>query len=167
MHAPLRRALAAGLVTAAAAATFAVPLSAEASNKACDAPTVAASLATAKAEVAQAKAAFKAANRPLGKLVSAKRHEAKAEIKQSVTALRALDDEAGDDSTGDGAEAVRAQVRAERHDIAEARNLLTYKRAMLAEIKADRLAARTAYRAATSELHRLAALEDSCSDSDD
>ena len=167
MHAPLRRALTAGLVTAAAAATVAVPMSAEASNKTCDAPTVAASLAMAQADVAQARAAFKAANRPLGQLVAAKRHEAKAEIKQSSDALRALDDQAEGDSTRDGADAVRAQARAERHDIAEARNLLTFKRAMLAEIKADRLAARTAYRAATSELHRLASLEDSCSDSDD
>jgi hypothetical protein len=46
--------------------------------------------------------------------------------------------------------------------VAEARSLLTFKRAMLAEIKADRLAARTAFVSATQTLASLQELEDSC-----
>ena len=155
-----RRALAAAVLTTALAAQLAPAASADETT--CDATVAGAAVTSAEQTVADARAAFKAANRPLGRLVAAKRHEARAELAQSRTALRALAKEARSGSTADGRAALSAEVRAERRDVAEARNLLTFKRALLAAIKADRAAARAALVAARAELAKARAAEDAC-----
>ena len=142
----LRRAVAATALTAVLAPMTAAPASADETT--CDAVVATAAVTSAEQAVSDARAAFKAANRPLGRLVAAKRHEARAELAQSKAALRALAKETRSASTRDGLEALRAEARAERRDVAEARSLLTFKRATLAAIKADRAAARTGLAAA-------------------
>ena len=54
-------------------------------------------------------------------------------------------------------------MRQERRDIAHARNLLTEKRALLAQIKAERRAAHVELKAARAALAQLEALQASCS----
>ncbi|CAN5538349.1 hypothetical protein BH10ACT10_BH10ACT10_05450 [soil metagenome] len=82
-----------------------------------------------------AKVAFHAVNRPLGRLVAAKRHEAKA------------------------------QPHAQHRGRAEAPNLLSDKRTALDAVKADRRAARVAVAAARTALRDLEKTQDSCGSS--
>ena len=159
MHHTARRALAAVALTTALAAPLAPPASADGTST-CDG--TAAAVTTAEQAVADARAAVKAANRPLGRLVAAKRHEARAELAQSRAALRALAKQARGGSTPDGAEALRAEARAERRDVAEARSLLTFKRALLAAIKADRAAGRAALVTAKADLAAARTAQDAC-----
>ena len=85
----LRRTVAATALTAAVLAPLtAAPASADETT--CDAVVATAAVTSAEQAVSDARAAFKAANRPLGRLVAAKRHEARAELAQSKAALRAL-----------------------------------------------------------------------------
>jgi hypothetical protein len=158
----LRHTLAASTISVIGLMATAVP-SASAADYSCD-DTVAlnAAVVSAQQAVTDARAAFVASNRPLGRLISAKRHEARAELAQSRAALRTLAQQARSADTRAEAATLRTQIRAERRDLVEARNLLTFKRAMLAEIKADRLAARTAFASAKAALESLQELEDSC-----
>ena len=160
MRRTARRALVAAVLTTALAAPLAPTASADEAT--CDVTATGAALTTAEQTVADARAAFQAANRPLGRLVAAKRHEARVELARSRAALRALAKQARSGSTSDGSAALRAEVRAERRDVAEARNLLTFKRALLAAIKADRAAARAALVAARAELAKARAAQDAC-----
>ena len=92
--------------------------------------------------------------------------EARAELKQSRTQMRTLTKEARHTKSGSELKDLRAQMKAERHDIAESRNLLTYKKALLASIKADRKTARDAFLAARTALETLKTLQESCSGTD-
>ena len=125
-----------------------------------DAAGLHAAVVAAQQQVTDAKAAFKAANRPLGRLVAAKRHEARTELAQSRTAMKQL--RAQLRHGGDDAVTVRAELRAEQRDVAHARNLLQFKRALLREIKTDRAEARTTWRAARADLAELESTEESC-----
>ena len=155
-----RRALTAAVLTTVLAAPLAPAASADETT--CDGTAAAAAVTTAEQAVADARAAFRAANRPLGRLVAAKRHEARAELAPSRAELRALARQARSGSTTDGLAALRAEARAERRDAAEARSLLTFKRALLAAIKADRVAARAALATAKADLAAARAAEDAC-----
>ena len=147
----LRRTVAATALTVAVLTpTAATPASADETT--CDAVVATAAVTSAEQAVSDARAAFKAANRPLGRLVAAKRHEARVELAQSKAALRTLAKESRSASARDGFEAQLTEARAERRDVAEARSLLTYKRATLAAIKADRAAARAGLAAAKAQL---------------
>ena len=156
-----RRAVAAAGLSVLAVLGTVAP--ATAADPACD-DTVAlqASVVEAQSAVTAAQAAFHAANRPLGRLVAAKRHEAKAELSQSRAAMRTLTAQLHGRRTTDVRQAVLVQLRAERRDAAEARNLLTFKRAMLTEIKAEKAAARTALVAARATLRSLETTQESC-----
>ncbi len=158
----VRHILAASTISVIGLMGTAVP-AASAADYSCD-DTVAlnAAVVSAQQAVTDARAAFVAANRPLGRLIAAKRHEARVELSQSRAALRTLARQSRSADTRAEAAALRTQIRAERRDVAEARSLLTFKRAMLAEIKADRVAARTAFVSATQTLASLQELEDSC-----
>lgn len=149
-------------VTSLFATAAAVPAASAADYSCADTVALHGAVDTAQQAVVDARAAFVAANRPLGRLISAKRHEARAELTQSRAALRTLAKQSRSADSRDEAAALRVQMRAERRDLAEARNLLTFKRAMLAEIKADRRAARTAFVSARDALESLQQLEDSC-----
>lgn len=158
----LRHTLAASAISVIGLMGTVIP-AASAADYSCD-DTVALhdAVASAQQAVTDARAAFVAANRPLGRLIAAKRHEARAELSQSRAALRTLARQSRSADTRQEAAALRTQIRAERRDIAEARSLLTYKREMLAAIKADRLAARTAFASARATLESLQETEDSC-----
>ncbi len=157
----VRRALAASSLSVVAVLGTVGP--ATAADPACgDAVALQASVDEAETAVTAAQAAFHAANRPLGRLVSAKRHEARAELAQSRDALKALTAQLHGRLATDVRQGVLTQLRAERRDAAEARSLLTFKRAMLAEIKADRSAARAAVVAARTALDDLETTQESC-----
>ena len=155
-----RRAVAAAGLSVLAVLGTVAP--ATAADPACDAVALQASVVEAQSAVTAAQAAFHAANRPLGRLVAAKRHEAKAELSQSRAAMRTLTAQLHGRRTTDVRQAVLVQLRAERRDAAEARSLLTFKRAMLAEIKAEKAAARTALVAARATLRSLETAQESC-----
>ena len=163
MRPQLRHLLATCAVSAIALGGTTLP-SASAADLTCDNPeALQSAVVEAQGAVATAKSAVKASNRPLGRLVSAKRAEARVELKQSQAELRSLAREADKAHSAAELKALRAQVRAERKDVAEARNLLTHKRAVLAAIKADRSTARTSLQAARVVLHDLVELQDTCS----
>ena len=165
MRHPVRHHLRRAAAATALMAAVLVPLTAapaSADETTCDAEVASAAVTSAEQAVRDARAAFKAANRPLGRLVAAKRHEARVELAHSKAALRALAKETRSASTRDGLEALRAEARAERRDVAEARSLLTFKRATLAAIKADRAAARAALAAARAELAAARSAAGSC-----
>jgi hypothetical protein len=156
-----RRALAAAGLSVLAVLGTVAP--ANAADPSCDdAVALQTSVTEARTAVSAARAAFHAANRPLGQLVAAKRHETKAELSQSRAAMRTLTSQLHGRRTTDVRQTVLVQLRAERHDAAEARNLLTFKRALLAEIKADRSAARAAVVAARTTLRSLETTQESC-----
>jgi hypothetical protein len=127
-----------------------------------DAVALQASVDSAQATLADARAAFHAANRPLGQLVSAQRHAAKAELAESRTTLRGLIAQLRGKQGAEARQAILAQVRVERREAAAARNLLTSKRALLAEIKAGRNEARAALRTARAALESLESTQESC-----
>ena len=162
----LRRSLAVCAVSAIAFGGAVLPTASAADVSCADPAALATAVTDAQTAVTQAKAAFKATNVPLGKAVAAKRAEARAELKQSRTQMRTLTKEARHTKSGRELKDLRAQMKAERHDIAESRNLLTYKKALLASIKADRKTARDAFRAARTALETLKTLQESCSGTD-
>ena len=156
-----RHALAAASLSVLAVLGTVAPASA--ADPACDdAVALQASVDGARSALTDAQAAFHAANRPLGRLVAAKRHEAKAELAQSRAAMRTLRSQLRGKQAAETRAAVLVQLRAERRDAAEARNLLTFKRAALAQVKADRLAARAAVTAARTALEGLETTQESC-----
>jgi hypothetical protein len=155
-----RRALAAASLSVLAVLGTVAPATAD--DAACADTSLQASVDAARTTLTAAQAAFHAANRPLGQLVAAKRHEAKAELTQSRAALKALTAQLRGRPTAAVRESVLTQLRAERRDVAEARSLLTYKRGVLAEIKAERSAARAAVVAARTALEDLQTTQESC-----
>lgn len=158
----VRHILAASTISVIGLMGTAIPAASAADSSCDDTVALNAAVVSAQQAVTDARAAYRAANRPLGRLIAAKRHEARVELSQSRAALRTLARQSRSADTRAEAAALRTQIRAERRDVAEARSLLTFKRAMLAEIKADRLAARTAFVSATQTLASLQELEDSC-----
>lgn len=158
----VRRAFAAASLSVLAVLSTVTPASA--ADPACD-DTVAlqTSVDNARTVLTDTQAAFHAANRPLGLLVAAKRHEAKAELAQSRAALKTLTAQLHGPQASDVRQSVLTQLRVARHDQAEARSLLTFKRTALAAIKADRAAARAAVDAARTALENLEATQASCS----
>ena len=163
MRRQLRHVLATCAVSAIALGGTALP-SASAADLTCDNPeALQSAVVEAQGAVATAKSAVKASNRPLGQLVSAKRTGAWVELKQSRVELRSLAREAHKAHSAAELKALRLQMRAERKDVADARTLLTVKRAVLAAVKADRTAARTSLQAARVVLHGLVELQDTCS----
>lgn len=162
----LRRSLAVCAVSAIAFGGAVLPTASAADVSCADPVSLATAVTDAQTVVTQAKAAFKATNVPLGKAVAAKRAEARAELKQSRSQLRTLAKEARHTKSGSELKDLRVQMKAERHDIAESRNLLTFKKALLASIKADRKTARDAFRAARTALDALETLQESCSGTD-
>jgi hypothetical protein len=157
----LRRALAASSLSVLAVLGTVAPASA--ADPACDdAVALQTSVDGARTALTAAEAAFHAANRPLGLLVAAKRHEAKAELAQSRAALKSLSAQLHGRRTTDVRQSVLLQLRTERRDVVEARSLLTFKRAALAEIKADRTAARAALTSARTALADLETTQESC-----
>ena len=157
----LRHVLATCAVSALALGGTALPsASAFAAEASCDDPAALASAVTqAQTDVVAAKQALRAANRPMGRLVAARRHEAHAELKLSRTELRSLRTKSHQ-ATPAERKALRVQKQVERRDIAEARNLLTVKRSLLAAIKADRHAAKqqlVTAKAALAQLNEIAA----------
>ncbi len=162
----LRRSLAFCAVSAIAFGGAVLP-TASAADASCDDPAALATAVTdAQTAVTQARAAFKATNAPLGRLIVAKRAEARVELKQSRTEMRSLVKEARHAKSRSELKALRAQMRVERHDIAKSRSLLTYKKVLLASIRADRKAARDAFRVARAALESLETLQESCSGTD-
>ncbi|NUR07156.1 MAG: hypothetical protein HOQ45_09105 [Nocardioidaceae bacterium] len=138
---------------------------AETSGLSCDDPAALdAAVAAATQDFSDARTSAKAAHRPLGVLVSAKRHEAKTEIEQSRTALKALRTQLKDADGKEQVKAARAAIRDEHRDIAHARNLLDSKREVLREVKADRAAARAALASARTHLAEVQAFQDACTD---
>jgi hypothetical protein len=157
----LRRALAGSTLSLLAVLGAVAPASA--ADPACDdAVALQASVDAAQVTLADARTAFHAANRPLGQLVSAQRHAAKAELTESRTALRSLAAQLRGKQSAEARQAILAQVRVERREAAAARSLLTSKRALLAEIKADRSEARDALREARTALQSLESTQESC-----
>ena len=163
----LRRSLAVCAVSAIAFGGAVLPTASAADVSCADPAALATAVTDAQTAVTQAKAAFKATNVPLGKAVAAKRAEARAELKQSRSQMRTLVKEARHTKSGSELTDLRAQMKVERHDIAESRNLLTYKKALLASIKTDRTTARDAFRAARTALETLKTLQESCSGTTD
>ena len=133
----VRRALAGSTLSLLAVLGTVAPASA--ADGACDDPAaLQASVVAAQVTVTDAKVAFHAANRPLGQLVSAQRHAAKAELTESRAALRRLTAKLTGKQGAEARQAILAQARVERREAAAAQSLLTSKRALLAEIKAGR-----------------------------
>ncbi len=158
----LRHALATSAVTALAFGGAALP-SANATEVSCDNPEeLSVAVTQAQESVDSARQVFRAANRPLGRLVAAKRHEARAELAQSRAAMRTLRRQAGHASSPEERRALHAQLRTERREAAMARTLLTFKRELLAAIKADRHDARVQLRDARAELSDLREVEEGC-----
>jgi hypothetical protein len=156
------RALAGAAVSAVALATLAFPGPASADVTVdCTADNTAL-LTAAETAVADAKATRLAANRPLGLLMQAERRETRAEVRAAREAVKALRAEARDrDLTDEERAALRASLEEQSDALRHALRLLESKRALLAEIKADRAEARAVLadaRAALAELR--AALED-------
>ena len=159
----LRHVLATTAVSALALGGAVLPSAASAADLSCDNPAaVQTAVVSAQAAVSAARADVKAANRPLGKVVAAKRHAAKVELRQSRTELRALRAKAKTAPLATR-KALIQQMRQERRDIAHARNLLTEKRALLAQIKTERRAAHVELKAARAALAQLEALQARCS----
>ncbi len=157
----VRRALAGSTLSLVAVLGTVSPASA--ADPACeDAVALQASVDTAQATLTDAVAAFHAANRPLGQLVSAQRHAAKTELAESRAALRTLTAKLTGKQTAETRRAILAQMRVERREAAAARSLLTSKRALLAEIKAGRSEARAALDAARTALETLVTTQESC-----
>jgi hypothetical protein len=157
-----RLALAAASLSVLAIFAGSVP-SASAADPSCDdAVALQASVADAQTLVTEARVAFHAANRPLGRLIAAKRHEARSELTRSRSTLRVLTKEARTATSAAERLALHAELRTERRAAASARNLLDFKRVTLAAIKADRRTARAALVAARVTLVQLTELEGSC-----
>ena len=128
----VRRALAGSTLSLLAVLGTVAPASA--ADGACDDPAaLQASVVAAQVTVTDAKVAFHAANRPLGQLVSAQRHAAKAELTESRAALRRLTAKLTGKQGAEARQAILAQARVERREAAAAQSLLTSKRALLAE----------------------------------
>ena len=157
----VRRALAGSALSLVAVLGTVSPASA--ADPACeDAVALQASVDAAQATLTDAVAAFHAANRPLGQLVSAQRHAAKVELAESRAALRRLTGKLRGKQSAEARHAILAQARVERREAAAAQSLLTSKRALLAEIKAGRSEARTALDAARAALESLETAQESC-----
>lgn len=161
---PIRHILAAGAVSALALVGTVTP-TAGAAETLCPTPEeMQTSLAGATTAVAEAKAVFQASNRPLGQLVSSTRHEARAELASSRAASKELRRSMRSATPAERAE-LRSTLKAERSDMKEARGLLSSKRAVLAEIEADRTEARTDLRAAQHALVALRQQAEACTGS--
>src|SRR4051812_45894037 len=133
MTSTLRRAFAAGALTALAMAGSALPSqAAETSAPSCD-DTVALSTAVtaAQATAKTAKAAFLASNRPLAQQVASARKDARAEARQSQKALKSLAKQARRADTGKERRTVAAKTHTERRELAHAHAVLTSKKAAL------------------------------------
>jgi hypothetical protein len=126
------------------------PASADSSSPDCVAAT--AQVATARTAVLAARAAVHAVHRPIGQVVADERKAARVEVRTSREALRAQQRKAA--RTHDRAErkALHAQIKAERADIRHGQRLLDSKRALLAQVKADRRAAQAALATAVAAL---------------
>jgi multidrug efflux pump subunit AcrA (membrane-fusion protein) len=162
------RATIAGLAAAAASACVALtPSAAHADDTVCPSPEEQqVALEEARLEAAAAKLGFKEAQRPLGHLVKAQRHESR----DVVTALqRAMKDlrAAARLAEGDDQAAAQAALADARAELRDNRSMLTSKRALLAEIKADRTEARAAWKDARSALNDLRALAEACAPADE
>jgi hypothetical protein len=119
-------------------------------SAACTAAT--AQVTSARTAVVEARKAYVAANRPLGKLVAAERATARTEVRTSRTALRQLQKQLAKSQDKGTRASLIAQAKKERTDIRHATRLLDSKAALLAQIKADRKAAGAAFAAARTVL---------------
>lgn len=158
----LRQALSAGAVTTLLAAGAALvgspsPASAAEPTPACVAATAA--VTTARAGLVTARHAYVAFERSTHTLMQVERSQARAEAASSRKAIRALEQQLH--ATHDKAQraALRAQVRAEMRDVTHSRKLLTSRKALLDQVKADRAAAAAAFRAAKVQLHQAKVAE--------
>lgn len=144
----IRGTAAAGAICALlAGGTVAGPASADTAPSAeCD--TATALVVTARADVVTARHAFTDSRRPMGVLVAAERRAAPNEARTSRIAIGELRQEA--QATDDRAvrRALLAEVRSERADLRDSLRLLRSERAVVAEVRADRLAAEQAFAAA-------------------
>ena len=141
-----------------------VPSQAQATAPSCDDPTaMQAAVVSAEQTVSDAQAVWKVVNRPLGRMVAAKRHQAKADLLASQTEIKVLRKELRHTSSSAAVQEVRASLREEHQLAAHARNLLEFKRAAIAEVKAQRAAARLSLEQARADLADLEAAEAACS----
>jgi hypothetical protein len=139
------------------------PSQADTSTPTCDDPVaVHDAVVSAQQTLGDAQAVWKVVNRPLGRMVAAKRHQAKADLVAAQTEARVLRRELRHTHSVAAAQEVRSSLRAEHQQAAHARNLLQFKRAALAEVKAQRAAARLSRDEATSDLAELQADEAAC-----
>ena len=157
------RALAGAAVSAVALAALALPGPASADvtvDCAADNPAL---LTAAETAVADAKAVRLAANRPLGLLMQAERRETRAEVRAAREAIKALRAEARDLALTDEERAALLASLDEQSDaLRHALRLLESKRALLAEIKAERTEARAALADARTALAELRAALEAC-----
>lgn len=144
----LRRALAAGALSAAALGATAVSpaMADDATSPEC--VTATSQLATAKADFVAARTAFVASNKPMGKLLAAERKAARTEVRTSNIAVRQLQKQAATTHDKATRNALKVQIRSERADIRHSTRLLDSKAALLTQARTDRAASKAAFAAA-------------------
>lgn len=167
----LRRGLAAAALSTLAATGVAAPALAATGSTApvsVDCADPAPAVADAKAAVVAARQVFHDTNKPLGQLIAQERTDARTEarsaratLKQNHQALRNQDLSAG------GRKDLVAQNRQARHDLRHSTRLLESKRAVLAQIKADRKTARQAWADARANLRAVKQAAAACDTSAD
>jgi hypothetical protein len=140
------------------------PSQAEATAPTCDDPAaVHAAVVSAQQTLSDAQAVWAVVNRPLGRMVAAKRHQAKADLAAAQAEATVLRKQLRHARSAAEAQELRSSLRAEHQQTAHARNLLEFKRAALAEVKAQRAAARLSLEQAQSDLADLQGDEAACS----
>jgi chromosome segregation ATPase len=160
-----RTAAVSGALCLLVAATAGAAGPASAGDTSPDCVSATAQVTTARDAVQAARAAVRAAHRPLGQVMVDERKAARAEVRTSRAALRGQQRKAA--HTRDRAErkALQAQIKGERADIRHGTRLLDSKHALLAQIKADRKAAKAALRTAVAALRDArAAATQACAD---
>lgn len=161
------RGLAAAAVCAFAFGPLATPAAHAFTEGVCDPVADQAELQTALEETAAAKKAFKATNRPLGQLMKETRKEARAEAKQSRAAIKQIRVESRDRSlTPEERAELKAQAKAEQKELRHSLRLLESKKALLAEITAERRAAHAVWKAERVELAAIRAHVEACESSE-
>ena len=140
------------------------PSQAETTTPSCDDPVaVHDAVVSAEQTLSDAQAVWRVVNRPLGRMVAAKRHQAKADLAAAQAESRVLRKELRHTQSAAAAKELRSTLSAEHQQAAHARNLLEFKRAAIAEVKAQRAAARLSLQQARSDLAELQADEAACS----
>lgn len=152
----IRRTLAVGALSAIALTGFAgTPAVADIDFTTVDCTTVEADIDQAKEDFKAARLAFKAANRPMGKLIKVEREQARAAARDARASLKSMiRDLKKSDSRRESREVIK-DMKAERREVAKLTRLADSKKLLRAEAREARRDAKLSWEDVKDDLREL------------